>query len=613
MAEFGTNVTRMSDPSLGGAGFIASGVEDRSGALRTAATTGLIGDVGTLGKELYKGKQLADIESSQEQVIQDYMDRKNPDQLKVEAAALKEADINLFQQPGVTPEDVAPVQKKFNETLTRYKSAVDQGVMSPEEFSTRTLTVLRDAVNKNPGMLQELSDHANKVLELSGITGIIKQDQSAREAMAKAEKETIAYELSIAKEFKVTVPYNPDGSINRSELRQKNAQVQGEAALLDAAGRQRTFSEEQFRSFGPNYSVSLVNNATSRAVDLLSDPTIPYDKAITSVNMMFDSVERDFLADPRVGQIIDKPAVQNSLSIIKSQIAAAKENLKKFASKEEAAAYLKNTTDMLRNQQYLAVSQTVNPVALDTLSKSMAVPGIANLINKYPEKMVMISDSIGKLAQGINTDAVTLYQQFTPGEKPVGIQVLTDQLNTAGTVGNEKSVGALANIIKTFKLDMQNMSSPQDKFIFQEKYIKSLGTPTAKVGLGKLDDIAATDATQAVDEYTQTTLSGFLDQVRDYFSQGIKVTLDKLPDGRISIKSDSPKVTDELTRKYTIRLNDSLAAFANLTGSSMSEASPRFFSGYGKYFGVQQTQPAPTEASFTRVSPQVVTGTIKRD
>ncbi|UOF80639.1 hypothetical protein [Caudoviricetes sp.] len=599
MAKFGIDATKVSDPGLGGAGFIASGVMDESGAIRTKATTGLIANAGSMAIEAYQGKQLADIEVEQEKVIQEYMDRKNPEMLKIEAAALKQQDISLFQQPGVTPEELAPVQQKFNETLSRYKNALDQGLMSPEEFNTRTITVLRNAVNKNPGLMKDLSDQATKVLELSGIQGIIKSDISDREKLAKASENAINYDMEIAKKFNIVVPYNNDGSVNLASLRKKNAIVQQEQFVVEQADRLDKFTEDQVRDYGTPLMNGKINNATDMSIQILNDPAITVDKALFQINNLLDSVQQGFVSDPRVGRIIDKPAVQSMMTYGKTQIDAIKENLKKFATKEEAAAYLKNTTNMLRDSQYQTISQVVNPQAVELLSKLTANVHFANVLDKHPELAVNMMGNLSRVIEGLPTNGTVLYDRLPEGGKSPIMNTLSSLAIDAGKDGGGKSITGLANTIKTINIDSQRMS-PQQKYSLYGDYIKELGNPANKIGISKLDDVAIGQATESLSDYMKMTTTDFLSSVQAYRDKGIQISIDPLPDGRISLSTSDPKVTEELTKKHIIRINDSLNAYASLTNSNTSNIAPKF---YSSFMGIKPT--------FTRESNNVVSGVIR--
>ena len=73
--------------------------------------------------------------------------------------------------------------------------------------------------------------------------------------------------------------------------------------------------------------------------------------------------------------------------------------------------------------------------------------------------------------------------------------------------------------------------------------------------------------------------------VNHYIGQGVKVSADIMADGRIMFSSDNPTITNELNRKYGIRINDSISAFSNLSGSGSTKAeSKNFYKTFESFF-----------------------------
>src|SRR4030043_283419 len=115
MAKFGTEVTQMNAPSLGGAGFISQGVEDRSAAISTGVTTGLIANVGKAGMAAYHGSVLAEAEKQYNPII--------------EEGYTRSAASSIFQT-GLPPEEIDVVLKGFQIDVDKYQKALNQGIMT---------------------------------------------------------------------------------------------------------------------------------------------------------------------------------------------------------------------------------------------------------------------------------------------------------------------------------------------------------------------------------------------------------------------------------------------------------------------------------------------------
>ncbi len=180
--------------------YVKQGVEDKSGGYAEAGHVGvdnstIIKDTGGLLGEAYKGYELARIEREQEAVNQDYMDRRAP------IGAPVAEPVNIFGKPG---EPIVPNQKETQDKIASYQRAKDAGIMSPEEFATRTLAVTREAVNRSPHLFPELIKHSQKVLGLSGIEDVLKTDAATREYQMKKALEDDKREADAA--FKIGGP-----------------------------------------------------------------------------------------------------------------------------------------------------------------------------------------------------------------------------------------------------------------------------------------------------------------------------------------------------------------------------------------------------------------------
>src|SRR5512139_674947 len=196
MAQFGIQTTQMGAPDTGAASFIRKPTVDESGL-------NLLQTIGEQGVEAYKRYQLASLEKEQESVIDQYISSKqNPEIMEQTAADIGALDVategmwnRIATQADYQPDvaDLTGVEKALSEKLARYKAAKDQGVMSPDEFANRILATTREAVARNPGLYAELKQHSSRVLELSGITDIVKADMEQQQSAEKQKKDLQDY------------------------------------------------------------------------------------------------------------------------------------------------------------------------------------------------------------------------------------------------------------------------------------------------------------------------------------------------------------------------------------------------------------------------------------
>jgi hypothetical protein len=562
MPNFGTDVTSMSAPNLQGAKFISPGVVDKSGAMSAATTGDTVGTILKTGVDAYHGAKTAEIDKQQQSLIQEYMDKKDP------RTIFKEADFTN------------PVQINFQAKLDRFKVALDQGVMTPEEFQVRSLTLMRNATNANPGMLPEFADQVKNVMELSGMTDILKQDIKDRKSQTKSNDKLLGDLRTQADLEKIDFNHlNPD----YVDMNKKLSAVRQEQTVLATADRQDKFTVENFRDFGSVYVNGLINKASDAATEIFKDNTMPYEKKLSLVRSIFQGTRQTFNSDPRVGKITDSPVVQQVMKQLDTSLTTVENNLKTFSSGEDAAAYLHNKTQMERDNNYMAASSAVNPEMVDVFSKLQSVLGIPGMLQQHPELMTSMYMSTSKLLSGIATQTNDVYYGFD-GKNPKAVDAINSLTKDSLLPDGEKSTKALQNVIGAISADSATMS-PSDKFNFQWKYVQALGKSTNKEGLQKLDAVSIARANDSVKDYTTTTMADMKDVIDKYSKNEVKIQIGVLGDGRMTIQTSDPTITNELNKKYSIRINDSLAAYANLNGFTDGKAAhEKFYNEYSNYF-----------------------------
>ena len=576
MAKFGSDVTSMSpvNPNVGK--YNLQGIQDNSSAIAVQT----LGEGVKAAGEVKRGIDLNELQTELQGTTQEYMDRSHPEGLKIEAAGLQQGITNIWGNLNATIEDVNPIEKEFQSKVSRLKTAVDQGVMSPEEFTNRTLSTLRNAVNRNPGMIKELSDRANTTLEISGISGIVKSDVANREKISAERNKQEEFILSVAKEAKTPLLFNTDGTTDYAAMHKQNTMWQNEVATLASADRQVSFTEDNFRNFGTSYATGKINEATNMAINILKDPAISTDKAMYQINSILDSVEQGFNSDSRVSRIIDKPPVAATSKYLKDQITAIKSNMKSFKTNEEGATYFKNMTNILRDQQYQDMSKVVNPQMLDMMSKLTANVGIADFISKQPDLKVELYNGITRVLDGLPTNSVVMYG----GNSKAPVNQVINALSKESKNESPNSATALSNTFRTVDTDITKLPVA-DKFNFYSSYVKTLGNPSNKEGLAKLDDDARAKSTNHVNDYANITLTNMKEVLDKAVTKGDKVSIGVLPDGRLTVTSNNTALTQELNSKFIPRINDSILAISNLSGhGTIKDAAKEFYSTHKQFF-----------------------------
>lgn len=590
--KFGTDVTGMSDPSLGAASFIRSPTKDESGLVMT----GLALDVASQIPDAWAGYENARLETEQEKVIDEYINRKqNPaiaEQAQLDIGALDIAEESIWKkvasdsnyQPDV--DDFSAVDSALQDKLKKYQAARDQGVMSPQEFSDRILSTTREAVNRNPGLYDRLKQHSARVLEQAGIIDIVKADAAA----AKSQQEQVAdiqkRILDSGAEFDVplyrTTKGMPDYGRIEQETQKRAAQKQ---AVIAAESKNKLVTEadkEQANSFMNTQGINVVNGYINQSMDgFIQNINSGADVqgSLTQYRLLSNTKFQQFLS--KVGPILDNPKVKEALNLYEKQNQLVESVLSKAVTKDDAVRLSNNLKQMLQNDQFQEISKYVNPEQLTITTQILNTVGGARILEQNPDLMGNMINTFGDLLSGVSGSPRVNYDASVSGKN-----VVATSLNELAkqTLIDPKNGKHLEKVISTISADAQNpdkFPTTDQKFKFYEKLIREMGDPAINKAFSRIGAGTISQATGLVDDYMQLTTKSMNKSILDWEQKGVAVTLDVLPDGRILFKTPDPQATNDLNSRYTSRVNDSLATMSNLMGlDTKSVAVQQFYPQY---------------------------------
>lgn len=590
--KLGIDATNMGDPSLGAAGFIRQPTADTSGLVMT----GLALDVASEIPNAWAGYENARLESEQEKVIDEYLERKkNPlimEQTAVEIGALDMAEESIWKkvasdadyQPDV--DDFSAVDQALQQKLSKFQAARDQGVMSPEEFTDRILATTREAINRNPGLYDRLKQHSARVLEMSGIMDIVKADAAA----AKAQQDELTRFkndiVDLAKKHDVPLYTDQNGlpDYGRIKTEVDKIQVQKQAVtlyenknkLVTEADKER--ANAFMRNNGTHLVNGLINSELDKGITIINQGG-DVQGALTQIRMGLNSAYQTFLG--KVGPIIDNPKVKAAITMFETQQKFVEEMIGKAATKEDAVRLSNNLKQMLQNDQYQEVSKYVNPEQLAITTQILNTVGGARILEQNPELMGNMITTFGDLLSGVSGSPRVNYDASVNGKNVVaaGLNELAKQ-----TLLDPKNGKHLEKAISAISADVQNpdkFKTTDQKFRFYEKLIRELGDPAINKAFARVGAGTISQATGLVDDYMNLTVGGMRKTVADWEGKGVKVELDVLPDGRVMFKANNPQATQDLNSRYTSRINDSLATMSNLMGlDTKSVAAQQFYPQY---------------------------------
>lgn len=622
MAEYGIRATQLSGPSMAGTGFIRQPVADES---KVDLLKNVLGQAG----EAYQGYQLASLEKEQEAVIDEYISSKqNPaiiaeteDDIGALDAAAEGLWNRVASQPDYQPDvtDFSGVERTLNEKLAKLKAAKDQGVMSPDEFANRILATTREAVARNPGLYQELKQHSARVLELSGITDIIRSDLEQAKSAEKQKKDMQDYYLQLGKQHNVSVPYGPTGEINWNRFVEQIQYIQNQELQVNVAKNVGSLDDEQRKAQGKMFmdtnGVSLMNgslsNSLNTAITLMNEGSDPQG-ALTQLRLMLNQERQNYTS--QFSPISNEPAVKAAFEYYDKQAQLIEDLVSKAVTKEDAVRASNNALKLLQNKEYTDVSKFVNREALSAITSLFSTAGAARIIDQNPQAMGDVMRTLGNVFSGAANGLGTNYSATIGPNNAVsmGVKHLAENAVKDPTV-----LPVLERTLSTIAQDIRNPSKfPEqaDKFRFYEKLVKDLGSAEVKAGLSKIGAEGYRNSAELIDDYMTMTTPAMNTSIKKWENQGVSVQLDVLPDGRMLFKTNNQVATRDLNSRYTSRINDSLAAMANLMGiDTKSVAVEHFYPNYlPNWLGdpdlkeTKITNPSELEAARTsgKITPQ---------
>lgn len=191
--------------------YIKPGVVDKS-------TAGLISDLGGMALDAYKGYQIADIERQQEETMNAYLtgnvEHFDPaaqqaiDEAGKDVGIAAIAEEEAWNLAAKTPEGafdaITSAEQNLAKSQKKLSAALEQGVITGDEFNARIMSNLREAINRNPGFEQELVNQTRRVMEYSGMSDFMKLVNSQKDAASEQAKQMMGIYVDAIKQAEVS-------------------------------------------------------------------------------------------------------------------------------------------------------------------------------------------------------------------------------------------------------------------------------------------------------------------------------------------------------------------------------------------------------------------------
>lgn len=389
----------LSGPDTSGASFSRQGVVSQEGLFKgqaqaagLAGTAQAIDEFGGIALDLDKRFALADLERQvQSEAIEPFLESRTPGFAERQQAAFEDAAVDNFeleQRANALRETMgegAAIEKldpEFAAMTKRLENAKRQGVMSEQDLQIRIKALTRAAINKRPGLMNELTAHAQNVLGLSGAQEHAKMVDQIGQAEAKADQQIRNRTMAFLD--KTYVEFDPNESteslVEKSNKikRQRNSfeSIKNDAEIQQMLANQ---SEDQIASSPITRDVVIggFDVHSTNIMDLFSPDMSGADlnKAVLQANTMALQFQADIDTNPTFAKVAHRPEMKKLRDDWVSNMENTISELKNFKTGEAALQFLNNRLATVRANDELGVHKQVSPAKINMLSKLGAFAG----------------------------------------------------------------------------------------------------------------------------------------------------------------------------------------------------------------------------------------------
>ncbi len=332
------------------------------------------------GLEIHKGMTLSDLQQQHNSEIDMFIARKNAGNTAIEM----DTSQSLFNRmrdefgEGAAIQQSSGAMQRFEEKSSMLKKALDQGAVSVDELETRLFALTRQAINKNPGLQNELINHAEKILHLSGVRSLRETNQKIDDAEQKFFEETRKNLTLDARKYGI-----PTDAFRMNEpdyLRFINEQVNdkkmAEAVWNEAKEAQKNnvfLNEEQskqwIRTNGVKHTQGGLFELYTFAQQAMAEAGENHQKAIdkidTAATFMKRSVEEQF----SMNGALASPEGKDALDRFNANIDAVNARAARSTTMADLKTGLDNIHSMMSDREGIELRKVMNLTAHQILSQ----------------------------------------------------------------------------------------------------------------------------------------------------------------------------------------------------------------------------------------------------
>jgi len=601
MAKFGIEATNISDPSLGGASYVRPATADTSGNTRKSADMGLVNSIASQALPAYTAMQKGELNSMTQNAIQDYMNqRENPELTKQSLGEMGAQDVttSLFKPQG---SQLSQVEQSQKERLATYQQALEQGVMTPEEFSDRVTANLREMTNRNPGLYDELKGEAARVLELSGITGIMKSDKLIAESKTKQEEKLWDDMKERAKRehiyYDETTPkwvLSKQVQEAESDTRAYNLQVRGKERFAMASVEQ---ARQWVGETGNDVIRGSLSNAQKTIMDMADTQGInaqTYPKFKATVEGTLDNIHQVFVDSIPVN-IRQDPLVQENIKLHAEGMKQIKERMSVLTSGEDIKKVLTNQVEILKAGQDKKLRETVDVSSMDMAVRLAAAN--TGIITQSPEFRKNIFNAGVAISSG-NFTSPALSNLVPKSSNDTSSASLI-----SGAVNLSKQSGDYTSFNRTIEA-LNTQTSSIDNPTTRLQYLRNNVTAISKATDIQLDSVGLQHVNTTIDQFLKDPKFGVGTLVDTVKGKQVRMTITPETGRLLFVGPDAT----QFNTVYANNVNLATQAYAKAHGVSEQVASKAVIREY--LGGIIRTMSTDTSQPTT-TGGQVSSGTIR--
>ena len=410
----GEAATRLSEVDLSGANFSRQGVVDRSAQFnaqaKAAGITGIAGAIqegGAIAIEADEGFAKAQLQGN----INDFIAQTKPEEVLSRKQSIfndVNNDLRDLQsrtaQPGSINDNLDENAPEYVAIMSKLKLAEKQGVMTRDELELRAKEATRKAINRRPGMATALTQHAEQVLNLSGVRDIQDFEDDIDKLEAKRAEE--ARKLVISQAVALGIPFDildapiQDLNIQIEAIRRENEAFENAQKLGDLDKETIAANIDNIRREAPLVRQGIVN-AYSEQTGLLftagmseaekSAAFVKSDALATTMINMGDSILTNAgLSAKEAAPLRDA---------LRTQIISARDALKNHLIGEDLATLATNNNRYLRNMAEAQLEQQYDVPTINMMGRLSNSP-MAVLLSKSDDIQKGLGNVLGQLAGG---------------------------------------------------------------------------------------------------------------------------------------------------------------------------------------------------------------------